>query len=106
ERGWNGTAFTNIKEVPAGTTSTTIYLSSAAVQDLRIVARNTAGGNSAPSNVITIATKPEAPVYVNAQAASSTAIDISWDSLDSCQFHVERLNNATGQWERIASDLL
>lgn len=106
QRGWNGTNFTTIKEVPAGTTSTTIYLASAAVQDIQVVARNTAGGNSAPSNRLTIATKPEAPVYVNAQAASSTAIDINWDSLDSCQFHVERLNSATGQWDRIASDLL
>ena len=106
QRGWNQTAYTTIKEVPSGTTSTTIYLASAAVQDIRVVARNTAGGNSEPSNVLTIATPPEAPVYVNAQAASSTAIDISWDSLDSCQFHVERLNNATGQWERVASDLL
>src|SRR5687768_7927396 len=104
--GWNGTAFTTRKEVPAGTTSTTMYLSSAAVQDLQVVARNAAGGNSAPSNMITIATKPEAPVYVNAQAASSTAIDVFWDSIDSCQFHVERLNSATGQWDRIASDVL
>jgi titin len=106
QRGWNGTAFTTVKEVPAGTTSTTIYLASAAVQDLRVVARNAAGGNSAPSNVLTIATKPEAPIYPGAQAASSTAIDIFWDSIDSCQFHVERLNDSTGQWERIASDLL
>jgi hypothetical protein len=106
QRGWNQTAFTTIKEVPAGTTSTTIFLASAAVQDIRVVARNTAGGSSAPTNVITIATPPDAPVYVNAQAASSTAIDISWDSIDSCQFHVERLNSATGQWERVASDLL
>jgi len=106
QRGWNQTAFTTIKEVPAGTTSTTIYLASAAVQDIRVIARNAAGGNSAPSNMITIATKPEAPVYVNAQAASSTAIDVFWDSIDSCQFHVERLNSATGQWDRIASDVL
>jgi hypothetical protein len=104
QRGWNGTAFTTIKEVPAGTTSTTIYLASAAVQDIRVVARNAAGGNSAPSNILTIATKPEAPVYVNAQAASSTVIDVFWDSLDSCAFHVERLNGATGQWERLVSD--
>jgi hypothetical protein len=109
ERGWNQTAFTGIKQVPAGTTSTTVWLSSAAIQDLRVVARNTAGGSSAPTNILTIATPPEAPVYVNAQAASSTAIDIFWDSIDSCQFHVERLNSATGSqggWERIASDLL
>src|SRR5687768_12443149 len=106
QRGWNQTAFTTIKEVPAGTTSTTIYLASAAVQDIRVIARNAAGGNSAPSDMLTIATKPEAPVYVNAQAASSTAIDVFWDSIDSCQFHLERLNNATGQWERIASDLI
>ena len=104
--GWNGTAFTTRKEVPANTTSTTLFLSSAAVQDIRVVSRNTTGGNSAPTKVVTVATPPEAPVYAGAQAASSTAIDIFWDSIDSCQFHVERLNNATGVWERIASDVL
>jgi fibronectin type 3 domain-containing protein len=107
--GWNGTAFTTRKEVPANTTSTTVYLSSAAVQDLRVVARNTAGGNSAPTNVVTIATKPEAPVYVGAQAAHdspTTAVDVFWDSLDSCQFHVERFNPQTNAWDRIASDVI
>ena len=107
--GWNGTAFTTRKEVPANTTSTTVYLSSAAVQDLRVVARNTAGGNSAPSNVVTIATRPQAPVYVGAQAAHdspTTAIDVFWDSLDSCQFHVDRFNPQTNAWDRIASDVV
>ena len=106
ERGWNGTAFTGVKEVPAGTTSATIYLSSAAVQDIRVIARNTAGGNSEPSDFLRIATPPEAPVYPGAQAVNSTTVDVFWDSLDSCQFHVERLNNASGVWERIASDVL
>ena len=103
--GYSG-AFENYKEVPAGTTATYVFLHSAQVHQLRVIARNASGGNSDPSNVVSVATAPEAPVYVNAQAASSTAIDISWDSLDSCQFHVERLNSATGQWDRIASDLL
>jgi titin len=106
QRGWNGTAFTSIREVPANTTSTTLYLSSAAVQDIRVLARNSAGGNSEPSNFLRIATPPEPPLYPGAQAVNSTTIDVFWDSLDSCQFHVERLNNATGEWERIASDLL
>jgi fibronectin type 3 domain-containing protein len=102
-------AFTTRKEVPANTTSTTIYLSSAAVQDLRVVARNTAGGNSAASNVVTIATTPEAPLSVGAQAAHdspTTAIDVFWDSIDSCQFHVERFNTQTHAWDRIASDVV
>ncbi|HEV8379637.1 MAG TPA: fibronectin type III domain-containing protein, partial [Tepidisphaeraceae bacterium] len=88
--GYSG-GFENLKEVAANSTSTTVYLHSASLNQFRVVARNSAGGNSDPSNVVSIATKPEAPIYPGAQAVSSTAIDIFWDSLDSCQFHVEKL---------------
>jgi hypothetical protein len=101
--GYTG-GFETVKEVAANQTSGTAYLRSASVMQFRVVARNAAGGNSDASNVLSVATKPEAPVYVNAQPVSSSAIDVSWDSLDSCQFHVEKL--VSGEWVRIASDLL
>ena len=41
---------------------------------------------------------------MNAQAVSSSAIDISWDSIDSCQFHVQKF--VDGKWVFIARDLL
>ena len=100
--GYSG-AFETVKEVPANATAATVYVHSAATNLIRVVARNTAGGNSDPSNVLSVVTKPEAPVYAVAQTVSSTAIDVAWDSLDSCVFHVERLDD--GQWVRLASDL-
>jgi fibronectin type 3 domain-containing protein len=96
-------SFQDYLEVPANTTSANVYLLTGNTNQYRVVAKNSAGGVSDPSNPLTIFTKPEAPVYVNAQAASSTAIDVVWDSLDACVFHVERLDN--GVWTRIASDL-
>jgi hypothetical protein len=92
------------KEVPANTTTTAAYARSAQINQYRVVARNSTGGDSIASNTLSIAAKPEAPYSMFAQAVSSSAIDISWDSVDSCQFHVERLIN--GAWVRIASDLL
>jgi fibronectin type 3 domain-containing protein len=103
--GYSGT-FENFKTVPAGSTWAQVSLNSASTNSFRVVARNSTGGNSDPSNVVQIITKPEPPIYPGAQAVNGTTIDVFWDSLDSCQFHVERLNSATGQWERIASDLL
>ena len=103
--GWPS-SYDNFTDVPANQTRVNVYLRSATINQYRVFARNTAGGNSAPSNVLSIATKPEPPVYAGAQTVSSTAIDVFWDSIDSCQFHLERLDNATGQWMRIASDLL
>ena len=103
--GWPG-SYDNFTEVVANQTSVNVYLHSGQVTQYRVFARNSAGGNSAASNLLSIATRPEAPVYVGAQAVSSTVIDVFWDSIDSCQFHVERLNSATGHWDRIASDLL
>jgi hypothetical protein len=95
--------FTMLREVPANTTSTSVFARSAQINQFRVIARNSTGGDSVPSNVLSVAVKPEAPYSVFAQAVSSSAIDISWDSNDSCQFHVERSVN--GQWVRIASDL-
>jgi hypothetical protein len=92
------------REVPANTTSAGVWVRSASSTQFRVVARNSAGGNSLASNDITIVTKPDAPYSVGAQAVSSSAIDIFWDSADSCQFHVERL--IAGEWVRIASDVL
>jgi hypothetical protein len=100
---YTGAGWTTYKEIPANSTSTTVYLHSATINQFRVVARNSAGGSSNPSNTVSIATKPEAPIYPGAQAVSSTAIDIFWDSLDSGQFHVEKLID--GQWVRLASDL-
>ncbi|HEV8605860.1 MAG TPA: fibronectin type III domain-containing protein [Tepidisphaeraceae bacterium] len=100
--GYSG-GFETLKEIPANSTSTTVWLHSATINSYRVVARNSAGGNSDPSNVVQIATKPEPPIYPGAQAVSSTAIDLFWDSLDSCQFHVEKLID--GVWTRIATDL-
>jgi hypothetical protein len=100
---WNG-GWRTYTELPANTTTTNVFLRSASINQFRVVARNTAGGNSTASNVVSIATKPEPPSYAGAQAVSSTAIDVFWDSIDSCQFHLEKLID--GQWVRIASDLL
>jgi titin len=102
QRIFSSSTFEDYSQVPANSTTTSVYLLSGNTNQLRIVAKN-AVGVSDSSNVLTIFTKPQAPVYANAQAASSTAIDISWDSLDACSFHVERLDN--GVWTRIASDL-
>jgi fibronectin type 3 domain-containing protein len=99
--GYSGT-FENFKTVPAGSTWAQVSLNSASTNSFRVVARNSAG-NSDPSNVVEIVTRPEAPVYFNAQAISTTAISLNWDSLDSCTFHVEKL--VDGVWVRIASDL-
>ena len=99
-----GSGWTTEKTVPANSTTTTVYARSAQINQFRVVARNSTGGDSIASNVLTIAVKPEAPYSVGAQAVSSSAIDIFWDSADSCQFHVERLIN--GEWVRIASDVL
>jgi fibronectin type 3 domain-containing protein len=100
--GYSG-GFETVKEVLANSTSTSVYLHSASTNSFRVIARNSAGGNSDPSNVVDIVTKPEAPIYPNAQSVSTTAIDLSWDSLDSCTFHVEKLID--GAWVRIVSDL-
>lgn len=99
--GYSGT-FENFKAVPAGSTWAQVSLNSANINTVRVIARN-AAGNSDPSNVVEIVTRPEAPVYFNAQAISTTAISLNWDSLDSCVFHVEKL--VDGVWTRIASDL-
>jgi hypothetical protein len=100
---WSGT-FETYRELPANTTTTYAFLNTAQINQFRVVARNSAGGNSAPSNVASIAAAPAQPLYPFAGATSSSSIEISWDSIDSCQFHVERLDN--GVWVRIASDVL
>jgi titin len=100
--GYSGT-FENFKTVPAGSTWAQVSLNSANTNTFRVIARN-AAGNSDSSNIVEIITKPEAPVYLNAQAISTTAISLTWDSLDACTFHVEKL--VDGVWTRIASDLV
>jgi hypothetical protein len=100
--GYSG-GFETIKEVVANVTTTTVFTASAQINQYRIVARSNTAGNSGPSNVLEIATRPEAPVYANATPVSSSAIDVTWDSIDSCVFHVEKLVGSN--WVRIASDL-
>ncbi len=95
---WN-----TVKEVPANQTTDYTYTASAQINQFRVVARNSTGGSSEASNVLSVATRPEAPYSVFAQAASSSAIDMSWDSVDSCVFHVEKLVGSN--WVRIASDV-
>jgi fibronectin type 3 domain-containing protein len=101
--GYSGT-FENWRQVGANTTSANVFLRSAQINTIRVVAKNSAGGSSDPSNVVSIATKPEAPISAGARAVSSSEIDVFWDSIDSCQFHVEKL--VDGVWVRIASDVL
>ena len=92
-----------VREVPANTTSTTAFASSGQFVPFRVIARNSAGGSSDPSASVTVAVRAAQP-YGGAQAVSSSAIDIFWDSVDSCQFHVQRLDGS--EWVTIAQDLL
>jgi hypothetical protein len=103
EAGFNN-SFSALKEVGANQTSTTVFIGTGQLVQYRVKARNTAGGDSGVSNAVTLSTPPDVPIYANAQPVSSSAIQITWDSNDSCQFHVQRLTN--GQWITIAQDLL
>jgi hypothetical protein len=96
-------SFRVVKEVSANVTSTTLYVGSGQINQYRVRARNNSGGSSDPSNLVDVVTRPEAPIYPGAQAVSSSAIDIFWDSIDSCLFHVQRLTN--GNWVTIAENL-
>jgi hypothetical protein len=92
-----------VKEVPANTTSTTAFASTGTFVPFRVIARNSAGGSSDPSAPVTVAIRAAQP-YGGAQAVSSSAIDIAWDSVDSCQFNVQRLDGS--EWVTIAENLL
>jgi fibronectin type 3 domain-containing protein len=98
-----GGEFLPFKDVGANQTSTTVFVGTNQIHQFRVVARNTAGGDSEASNAVSFTVRPAAPVYANAQARSSSSIELSWDSLDACVFRVQRLAGA--DWVTIADNL-
>jgi len=98
-----GGEFLPFKDVGANQTSTTLFVGTNQIHQFRVVARNTAGGDSDATNVASFTVRPAAPVYANAQARSSSSIELSWDSLDACVFRVQRLVGS--DWITIADNL-
>jgi fibronectin type 3 domain-containing protein len=95
--------FVGFKEVGANTTSTNVFVGTNQIHQFRVVASNTAGGNSEASNTFSVIVRPAAPVYPSAQARSSSSIELSWDSLDACVFRVQRMVGS--DWVTIADYL-
>jgi len=97
-------AYQEIQSLPAGTTAVQITgLAASTPYSFRVRAAN-AGGYSAYSNVASATTQappapPAAPTGLTAQAASTSAINLSWQesSTNVTAFHVQQLVNGAYQ---------